>query len=103
MEQGGEQKPRVTLDRLSWDIEQLSKDVRAMGSTMETRYAELAARGTADHQLIRELMNWRAGIFGELAGHFYSQSTIDRMLASIEKELAELKAHVQGRRSGDAA
>lgn len=110
VEIGAEQKPKVTLDRLSWDLEQISKDIRDLRVSFDGRYAELSGRVTADHQLLREVLNWKAGIYTELSNHFYSIAFMDRIIKESEKdrgnlwtELDSLKAELHARRSGDTA
>ncbi len=103
VEHGVEQKPKVTLDRLSWDLEQIGKDIRDLRTSVDGRYGELAGKVTADHQLVRELRDWKAGLYTELATHFYSISMIDRMAKESEAdrktlwdELEQLKVRVYG-------
>ncbi len=94
VEIGNEQKPKVTLERLSWDIEQISKDIRELRTHGEGRYAELSARVTSDHQQLREVLNWKAGIYAELAQHFYSIPLIDRMFKEGEKDRAGIHVDI---------
>jgi ribosome-binding protein aMBF1 (putative translation factor) len=91
-------KEPFTLQRLGWEIESIAKDIRELRGMFDSRYAELAAKVTADHQLIREIMNWKAGLLGELTEHFYSIQLIDRMAKESEtdrKSLHDRVAHVE--------
>lgn len=110
IEKDVEQKPKVTLDRLSWDLEQIGREIRELKVAVDGRYTELAARVNADHLAINNMITWRAGLLGELSAHFYVQPMVDRLLkegaterAGLRKDVDELKAHVQARRDGDTA
>ena len=110
VEKDAEQKPKVTLDRLSWDLEQIGREIRDLKSALDGRYTELAGRVNADHITIRDFQTWRAGLMGEMAQHFHSQQMVDRMFkegeqdrAGIHKELRDLQSLVYGRREEDAS
>lgn len=108
VEHGVEQKPKVTLERLSWELEQICREIRELKTAVDGRYAELTAKVNADHITIRDLLTWRAGLLGDLTAHFYSQPIVDRIAKegetdrqAIRKDLDALKAFVYARRDGD--
>lgn len=87
-------KPRVTLERLGWDIEAIGKDIKDLRAVFDGRYAELAGKVTADHQELRDIKNWRAGLLTELGKHFHPVGIVDRMILEGEKDRDGLRTRV---------
>jgi hypothetical protein len=81
-------KPKVTLERLGWEIEAIAKDIKDLRQSFDGRYAELAAKVTADHIELREIRSWKAGLLVELGQHFHPIGIIDRMAEESEKDRA---------------
>jgi hypothetical protein len=83
-------KAPMTLERVGWELESIAKDIKELRSMFDTRYAELAAKVTADHQELRELRNWRAGLLSELGEHFHPIGIVDRMARESEQDRKSL-------------
>ncbi len=79
-------KRPVTLERLGWEIEAIAKDIKDLRGMFDTRYSELAGKVTADHQDLRDLRNWRAGLLTELGEHFHPIGIVDRMVRESEAD-----------------
>ena len=75
----------VTLQKLSWDIEQIGKEIKELRAMIDGRYSTLEQRQNADHVLIRELRTWKA--------EFLVEWTL-RLKQSLE-DFSELRTDVE--------
>lgn len=78
--------------RIGAKIEGLTERLQDVKQSLDGRYLALELKVAEDHEHIRQIQTWKAGMLLETLEHVYPKSMVDQMFSELRNELKTMRA-----------